>query len=214
MGSPRMDGLPSVGLHSLSVLGEDLVFPHLTPWTQILSLNSPLTHFEPYPLNKQSFCSVSFDSGDTEMIGMQTSFCHVLKMLVYFEEDRWLLWLGPIEEEMLGREEARQPDEEGGTDFFLQLGWVLGLTPMSVTFPCNSHSTTSQRWKELKCVIWSSDLGHMGAAVQLEGAAKFQEGVWLGELGDPDVPALVVCDARASECFLYSEIFLGVTTVL
>lgn len=54
----------------------------------------------------------------------------------------------------------------------------------------------------------------MGAAVQLEGAAKFQEGVWLGELGDPDVPALVVCDARASECFLYSEIFLGVTTVL
>ena len=31
MGSPWMDGLPSVGLHSLSALGGYLVLPHLTP---------------------------------------------------------------------------------------------------------------------------------------------------------------------------------------
>ena len=49
---------------------------------------------------------------------MQTSFCHVFKMLVYLEEDRSLLWLDPIEEKMLGWEEAGQPDGEGGTDFF------------------------------------------------------------------------------------------------
>ena len=72
----------------------------------------------PIPPNKQSLCSVSFDSDDTETIGMQTSFCHVFKMLVYLEEDRSLLWLDPIEEKMLGWEEAGQPDGEGGTDFF------------------------------------------------------------------------------------------------
>lgn len=51
---------------------------------------------------------------------MQTSFCHAFKMLVYLEEDRSLLWLDPVEEEMLWWEEAVQPDGEGGTDFFPQ----------------------------------------------------------------------------------------------
>lgn len=47
---------------------------------------------------------------------MQISFCLVFKMLVYLEEDRRLLWLDPVEEEMLGWEEAGQR-REGQTSF-------------------------------------------------------------------------------------------------
>lgn len=78
----------------------------------------------------------------------------------------------------------------------------------------SSDHLTWDTWGLLESSSCNLGFSPPSATVQLEGAAKFQEGVWLGELGDPDVPALVVCDARVSECFLFSEIFLGVTTVL
>lgn len=87
------DGLTSsVGLHSLSALGGHLALPILLHEHKTLSLDSPLVHFEPYPRTNRVFV-LSPHPDDTEAIGMQTSFCHAFKMLVYLEEDRRLLWL-------------------------------------------------------------------------------------------------------------------------
>lgn len=75
----------------------------------------------------------------------------------------------------------------------------------------SSDHLTWDTWGLLDSSSCNLGFSPPSTTIQLGGAAEFQEGVWLGELGDPNVPALVVCDAIASEWLLDSEIFLGVT---
>lgn len=107
-----------MGLHSLSALGGHLVLPILLHEHKLYPWIHPLSILSPIPRTNRVFCSVSFDSDDTEAIGMQTSFCHAFKMLVYLEEDRRLLWLDPVEEEMLWwRKLGSLMGREGQTSF-------------------------------------------------------------------------------------------------
>ena len=62
----------------------------------------------------------------------------------------------------------------------------------------SSDHLTWDTWGLLDSSSCNLGFSPPSATVLLGGAAKFQEGVWLGELGDPDVLALVVCDAIAS----------------